>query len=88
MDKKIKKALIKIANEIIHFDKDKSINEFTDFIYKMEGEYIHRLTEQSGIDPADLKRFKLTYAEEFQGKLYDYVMTDFDLAKVTVLNAS
>ena len=27
MDKKIKKALIKIANEIIHFDKDKSINE-------------------------------------------------------------
>ena len=27
MNEKIKKALIKIANEIIHFDKDKSINE-------------------------------------------------------------
>ena len=65
--------------------KESSFNEFTDFIFKMENEYVHRLTNKMGVSKKDLMNFKLTEAENFQGQLYEHVKKDWDLAKVTLL---
>ena len=51
----------------------------------MENEYIHRLSESEGKADADLSRIRRTVAEEFQGKLFDYVNNDYNLAKTFVL---